>query len=66
MPAPPLSQRRTRYEAGAALRLIADQSGATAIEYTLIMVLIVMSLVVLIEQIGDFVSVPFLTIAAQL
>ncbi len=66
MRAPPLSQRRTECKAGAARGLIADQGGATAIEYTLIMVLVVMSLVVLIEQIGDFVSVPFLTIAAKL
>ena len=48
------------------LRLIEDQSGVTAIEYTLIAALIVMSLVILISQIGDFVSVPFETLASHL
>jgi Flp pilus assembly pilin Flp len=48
------------------LRLIADDRGVTAIEYTLITTLIVMVLVALISQIGDFVSTPFVKIASCL
>lgn len=69
MRVPPLSLRSikiVRLAAPAALKLIADSRGVTAIEYTLITVLIVMTLVLLIEQIGDFVSVPFETVAAKL
>jgi Flp pilus assembly pilin Flp len=62
---PPLSQRWIR-KARAALWLIADHRGATAIEYTLIVALIVMALVFLIAQIGDFVSTPFQTVAGKL
>ena len=65
MGGPPLSQHR-KGKAGAALGLIADESGATAVEYTLIAVLIVMALVTLITGIGDFVSTPFQTIAGKL
>jgi Flp pilus assembly pilin Flp len=43
-----------------------DQGGATAVEYTLIVVLVVMALVTLITGIGDFVSTPFQTIADKL
>jgi Flp pilus assembly pilin Flp len=50
----------------AVLRLIADESGVTAIEYALITTLIVMALVALITQIGDFVSTPFETVASHL
>jgi Flp pilus assembly pilin Flp len=50
----------------AVLALLADARGVTSIEYALITVLIVMSLVILISQIGDFVSTPFETIAARL
>ena len=66
MGGPPLSQRRSKAKAWVALGLIADESGATAIEYTLIVVLIVMALVTLITGIGDFVSTPFQTIAGKL
>jgi Flp pilus assembly pilin Flp len=66
MGGPPLPQRRIQGKTGAVLRLIADQSGATAIEYTLITVLVVMALVTLITAIGDFVSTPFETIAGKL
>ena len=66
MRVPPLSQRWTRKAKSAALWLIADHRGATAIEYTLIVALIVMTLVFLIAQIGDFVSTPFETVAAKL
>ena len=66
MGGPPLSQRRSKAKALVALGLIADESGATAIEYTLIVVLIVMALVTLITGIGDFVSTPFQTIAGKL
>jgi Flp pilus assembly pilin Flp len=62
----PHSQRRIKGWTGAALGLIADESGATAIEYTVIVVLVVMALVTLITQIGDFVSGPFETIAGKL
>lgn len=52
---------------GSALfRLIEDARGATAIEYALIAALIAMAFVVLVAQIGDFVSVPFETVASQL
>jgi Flp pilus assembly pilin Flp len=62
----PLSQNQIKGKAGAVFGLIADESGATAIEYTLIAVLVVMTLVTLITAIGDFVSTPFETIAGQL
>jgi Flp pilus assembly pilin Flp len=62
----PLSQNRIRGKAGAVLGLIADESGTTAIEYTLIAVLVVMAFVTLITAIGDFVSTPFETIAGKL
>jgi Flp pilus assembly pilin Flp len=52
--------------ARAVLRLIADERGVTAIEYTLLTALIVMALVYLIAEIGDFVSTPFETLAAKL
>jgi len=48
------------------IALIKDASGVTAIEYTLIAALIVMALVALIARIGDFVSVPFETLASYL
>jgi Flp pilus assembly pilin Flp len=66
MGGPPLSQHRSKGKAWAKLGLIADESGATAVEYTLIVVLIVMALVTLITGIGDFVSTPFQTIAGKL
>ena len=66
MGGPPHSQRRFKHKAWAALGLIADESGTTAVEYTLIVVLIVMALVTLITGIGDFVSTPFQTIAGKL
>jgi Flp pilus assembly pilin Flp len=47
-------------------RLIGDARGVTAIEYTLIAALIAMAFVALITQIGDFVSIPFDTLASQL
>ena len=53
-------------KAGAVAALLADERGVTSIEYTLIAALIVMGLVILINQIGDFVSTPFETIASQL
>jgi Flp pilus assembly pilin Flp len=46
--------------------VIEDVRGVTAIEYTLIAALIALAFVVLINQIGDFVSVPFETVASQL
>lgn len=69
MRVPPLSQRSikaARAAVTAAFQLVTDKRGATAIEYTLIVALIVMALVLLIAQIGDFVSVPFQTVAGQL
>jgi Flp pilus assembly pilin Flp len=66
MRVPPLTKRSIRKARAAALWLIADHRGATAIEYTLIVALIVMTLVFLIAQIGDFVSTPFETVAAKL
>ena len=66
MGGPPLSHHRVQGKAGAVLGLIADESGVTAIEYTLIAALIAMAFVVLITQIGDFVSTPFQTIAGKL
>jgi len=62
----PYSQRRIKGWTGAVLGVMVDESGATAIEYTVIVVLVVMALVTLINQIGDFVSAPFQTIASQL
>ena len=50
----------------ALLRVIEDARGVTAIEYTLIAALIAMAFVALVTQIGDFVSIPFETVAAQL
>ena len=66
MGGPPLSQHRIRGKSGAVFSLIADDSGVTAIEYTLIAALIAMAFVTLITAIGDFVSIPFETIAGQL
>jgi Flp pilus assembly pilin Flp len=66
MGGPPLAQHRIKHKAGAVLGLIADESGVTAIEYTLIAALIAMAFVALITQIGDFVSTPFETIANKL
>ena len=66
MSGPPLSQHQIQRKAGTVLGVIADQSGVTAIEYTLIAALIAMAFVALISQIGDFVSIPFQTIAGQL
>jgi pilus assembly protein Flp/PilA len=57
---------RRSAESRTLLRLIADNRGVTAIEYTLIAALIALVFVALIEQIGDFVSTPFDTIAGQL
>lgn len=65
MRVPALSQWWIR-KARVALWLIADHRGATAIEYTLIISLIVMAVVFLVAQIGDFVSTPFETVAAKL
>ncbi|HEX3411452.1 MAG TPA: Flp family type IVb pilin [Stellaceae bacterium] len=65
MSGPPLSQHQIQ-KAGTVLGVIADQSGVTAIEYTLIAALIAMAFVALITQIGDFVSTPFQTIAGKL
>ena len=48
------------------LRLIWDDRGVTAIEYTLLAALIAMAFVALITQIGDFVSTPFETLAGYL
>ena len=47
-------------------RLLEDTRGVTAIEYTLIAALIIMAFVALITTIGDFVSVPFETVASYL
>jgi Flp pilus assembly pilin Flp len=66
MRVPSRSQRGVNHKARAALTLLADDRGVTAIEYTLLVGLIVMALVVLISQIGDFVSTPFETIATKL
>jgi len=53
-------------EGPAAFRLIEDASGVTAIEYTLIAALIALVFVALITEIGDFVSIPFETVASRL
>jgi Flp pilus assembly pilin Flp len=66
MGGPPLWQHRIKGKAGTVLALTADESGVTAIEYTLIAALIAMAFVALITQIGDFVSAPFQTIAGKL
>jgi Flp pilus assembly pilin Flp len=66
MGGPPLWQQRIKCKAGAVLGLIADGSGVTAIEYTLIAALVAMAFVALITAIGDFVSTPFQTIAGKL
>ena len=66
MGGPRHSQRRIKAKTEAVLGLIADESGTTAVEYTLIAVLVVMALVTLITAIGDFVSTPFQTIANKL
>jgi Flp pilus assembly pilin Flp len=66
MGVPSHSQLGVKYKARAAFTLFADERGVTAIEYTLLAALIVMSLVALISQIGDFVSTPFETIATKL
>ena len=50
----------------APFQLIEDSHGVTAIEYALIAALIAMAFVALITQIGDFVSIPFETVASQL
>jgi Flp pilus assembly pilin Flp len=63
MGGPSLPQHRIKDMSRALLGLMADQSGATAVEYTLIVVLVVMAL---ITGIGDFVSTPFQTIAGKL
>jgi pilus assembly protein Flp/PilA len=47
-------------------RLLEDIRGVTAIEYTLIIALIAVGIIVLITQIGDFVSIPFETVASHL
>jgi pilus assembly protein Flp/PilA len=47
-------------------RLIADDRGVTAIEYTLIAALIAIVAVLVIAQIGTDVSAPFNTIASRL
>ena len=65
MDGPPLPHHRLK-KAGAGLGLIADESGVTAIEYTLIAALIAMAFVALVAAIGDFVSTPFETIASKL
>jgi Flp pilus assembly pilin Flp len=58
---------RTRHAGSSVLvALTEDASGVTAIEYTLIAALIVMALVALIARIGDFVSIPFETLASCL
>jgi Flp pilus assembly pilin Flp len=62
----PPSHCRNRDQAGAVDALLADERGATSIEYTLIAALIVMGLVFLIAQIGDFVSTPFESVASKL
>ena len=66
MGGPPHSPRRIKCKAGAVPGLIADRSGVTAIEYTLIAALIAMAFVSLVAAIGDFVSAPFETIAGKL
>jgi Flp pilus assembly pilin Flp len=66
MGGPPLWQHRIKGKAGAVFALIADETGVTAIEYTLIAALIAMAFVALITQLGDFVSAPFETIAGKL
>ena len=51
---------------GAVFRAIEDVRGVTAIEYTLIAALIALAFVALIAEIGDFVSIPFDTVASRL
>jgi pilus assembly protein Flp/PilA len=58
--------RHARVRGAVIFRLIRDDRGVTAIEYTLIAALIAMAFVALITQIGDFVSTPFETIASKL
>jgi Flp pilus assembly pilin Flp len=61
-----LIMRRNDGDFGALFRLIENTRGATAIEYTLIVALIAVAFIVLITQIGDFVSIPFDTVASHL
>ena len=66
---PPLPFGRVRDKTAAGrfvLRLIEDDRGVTAIEYTLIAALIAMAFVALVTAIGDFVSTPFDQVAAYL
>ncbi len=58
--------RQAGVTGGVVFRLIHDDRGVTAIEYTLIAALIAMAFVALITQIGDFVSIPFETVAGKL
>jgi pilus assembly protein Flp/PilA len=58
--------RQARVKGAVIFRLIRDDRGVTAIEYTLIAALIAMAFVALITQIGDFVSTPFETVASKL
>jgi len=58
--------RQARVRGAVIFRLIRDDRGVTAIEYTLIAALIAMAFVALITQIGDFVSTPFETVASKL
>ena len=51
---------------GTVIRFVHDERGADLIEYALIAALIAMAFVALITQIGDFVSIPFDTLASQL
>ena len=65
LPRTTLAKRRA-CKARPIFRLIEDTRGVTAIEYTLIAALIAVAFVLLIAQIGDFVSVPFQTVASYL
>jgi pilus assembly protein Flp/PilA len=58
--------RHAGVRGGVFYRLIRDERGVTAIEYTLIAALIALAFVALIAQIGDFVSTPFETVAGKL
>ena len=69
MPNAPLLHGPTKNTASGrrgAFRLIDDRSGATAVEYTLIVALIALAVVLVIATIGGEVSAPFNTIAARL
>lgn len=65
-PAPGRVENKAKAKGGRVFRLIADERGVTAIEYTLIVALIAIAAVLVIATIGSEVAAPFNTIAGSL